>query len=104
MSGLLYLQLMVQYLPSMQFSRPVFVQERAMAHAVHIQSQQQYIKALHVLDRLKGTWQGVGPASAPVLLVTDEQYRALIEAGVVPSNDKEVNVRGKKATGKKTQS
>jgi len=75
-----------------------------MAHAVHIQSREQYIAAIGVLDRTKGTWQGRGSSSAPVLFVTDEQYNALVEAGVVPANDKEVKARGKKATGKKTES
>jgi hypothetical protein len=72
-----------------------------MGRAVHIHSKEQYIQALGVLDKLPGTWQGIGPSSAPVLLLTDAQYNALLEAGVIRSNDKEVPRRGKKATAKK---
>ncbi len=75
-----------------------------MGHALHIHSKEQYIQALRVLDKVAGTWQGIGPSSAPVLLLTDAQYKALVEAGVVQSNDKEVKARGKKATAKKTKS
>jgi hypothetical protein len=74
-----------------------------MARALHIHSEEQYIRALSVLAKLPGTWQGIGPSSASVLLLTDAQYQALLEAGVVPAGDKEVKVRGKKAT-KKTKS
>jgi hypothetical protein len=72
-----------------------------MGHAVHIHSREQYIEALRVLDNVAGTWQGIGPSSAPVLLLTDAQYNALVEAGVVSSNDMEVKPRGKKANAKK---
>jgi hypothetical protein len=75
-----------------------------MGHAVHIHSREQYIQALRVLDKVAGTWQGIGPSSAPVLLLTDAQYNALVEAGVVSANDKEVQGRGKKAPAKKTKS
>ena len=75
-----------------------------MAHAVHIQSREQYIQAIGVLNNVSGTWQGRGPSSAPVLLVTDVQYEALVQAGVVPAADKEVKPRGKKATAKKKRS
>jgi hypothetical protein len=75
-----------------------------MGHAVHIQDREQYIQALRVLDKVGGTWQGIGTSSAPVLLLTDAQYNALVEAGVVSANDKEVNARGKKAPAKKTKS
>jgi hypothetical protein len=75
-----------------------------MGHAVRIQSREQYIQAVRVLDKVAGTWQGIGPASDPVLLLTDAQYNALVEAGVVQSNDKEVKARGKKATAKKSKS
>jgi hypothetical protein len=78
--------------------------EMKMGHAVHIHSKEQYIEAIRVLDGVKGTWQGIGPSSAPVLLLTDEQYNALVEAGVVPSNDKVVKARGKKPPTKKPKS
>ena len=75
-----------------------------MGHAVRIQSDEQYIAALNVLDFMKGTWCGRGPSSAPVLWVTDEQYAALVKAGVVTDNGQEVNSRGKKAGNKKAKS
>jgi len=75
-----------------------------MGHAVHIRSKEQYIRALEVLDKLPGTWQGVGPSTAPVLLLTDAHYHALVEAGVVSANDKEVKSRGKKCNPQKTKS
>ena len=40
-----------------------------MGHAVRIRSREQYIEALRVLDRMPGTWRGIGPASDPVLLL-----------------------------------
>jgi hypothetical protein len=75
-----------------------------MGHAVHIQSDEQYLAAIGVLNKVGGTWQGIGPASDPVLLLTEAQYTALVEAGVIPANDKEVKSRGKKATAKKSRS
>ena len=75
-----------------------------MGYAVRIQSREQYLAAIRVLDKVKGTWHGRGPSTAPVLLLTDEQYGALVEAGVVPLNGKEVKARGKKASSKKTKS
>jgi hypothetical protein len=74
-----------------------------MGHAVRIHSREQYIRALRVLNNVAGTWQGIGPSSAPVLLLTDPQYQALVEAGVVSANDKEVKGRGKKAPAKKSK-
>ena len=71
-----------------------------MSHAVRIRSRKQYIEALHVLDKVGGTWQGVGPSSKPVFLLTDAQFDALVEAGVVPANDRELKPRGKKAAAK----
>jgi hypothetical protein len=75
-----------------------------MGHAVRIQSPEQYLAALGVLDYVEGTWRGVGPSSAPVLLVTDKQYQALLEAGIVTPNGQEVKARGKKAPAKRTKS
>lgn len=75
-----------------------------MGHALHIRSKEQFIEALRVLDHVQGTWQGIGTSEAPILLLTDAQYNALVEAGVVPAKDKEVKARGKKATSKKTKS
>jgi hypothetical protein len=75
-----------------------------MGHAVRIHSKEQEIQALRVLDKVGGTWRGVGTSSDPVMLLTEAQYNALVEAGVVPANDKEVKARGKKAPNKKSNS
>ena len=75
-----------------------------MGHVVRIQSKEQYIRAIEVLNHVHGTWQGVGPSSAPVLLLTEAQYNALVEAGVVPWNGKELKASGKKTAAKKTKS
>jgi hypothetical protein len=75
-----------------------------MGHAVHIQSREQYIAALGVLDHMEGMWHGRGPSSAPVLIVTDKQYNALVKAGVVEANGKEGKTRGKKATARQARS
>lgn len=64
-----------------------------MGHKVHIQSKEQHLAALRVLDRVKGTWLGIGSSSAPVLVVTDRQFNALVAAGVVSANGKEVKGR-----------
>ncbi len=75
-----------------------------MAHKIHIQNREQHKAALRVLDHTKGTWLGVGPSSAPVIVVTDEQFNALVEAGVVSAHGEEGRTSGKKATVKKTRS
>jgi hypothetical protein len=75
-----------------------------MGHAVHIRGKEQQIEALRVLDKVGGTWQGRGTSDDPIYLLTDAQYNALVEAGVIAANDKEVNSRGKKASAKKTKS
>ena len=75
-----------------------------MGHIVHIQSDEQYIAAINVLDFVKGTWHGRGPSTAPVLYVTDEQYNALVEAGVVSANGKKGKAHGKKARTRKSKS
>ncbi len=66
-----------------------------MAHSIRIQSREQYIQAIGVLDKVGGTWQGIGPSSAPVLLLTDKQYDALLDAGVIAADGKEVKTREK---------
>jgi hypothetical protein len=50
--------------------------------AVPITSREQYIKAFEVLDRVGGTFQGVGSRDR-FLLVSEAQYKALVEADVV---------------------
>jgi hypothetical protein len=80
------------------------LKELAMGHAVRIQSDEQYIAALRVLNNVSGTWRGVGPSSDPVLLLTDDQYNALVEAGVVSTNGKKVKPCGKKGPAKRPTS
>jgi hypothetical protein len=65
--------------------------------AVPMTSSEQYEKAIEVLDRVGGTWQGVG-FEDKFLLVSPRQYEALVQAGVVipEETDKEPG-RGKKA-------
>lgn len=63
--------------------------------AVPITSNEQYEKALEVLDRVGGTFHGVGQKEW-FLIVTPTQYQALLEAGVAepPDNGKD-SKRGK---------
>jgi hypothetical protein len=72
-----------------------------MGHIVRIQSREQMIAAIGVLDEMPGMWHGRGTPEAPVLLVTEAHYKALVKAGVVPANGTEGKARGKKATAKK---
>jgi hypothetical protein len=74
-----------------------------MGHIVRIQSREQYIAALNVLDYVEGTFHARGPSSAPVLFVADNQFSALVKAGVISANGKEVMPRGKKTTAKKVK-
>lgn len=65
--------------------------------AVPIKNRDQYIKALEVLDRVGGTWHGVGQDER-FLLVTEAQYKALLEAKVTtPEDCKRGPNRGKKS-------
>jgi hypothetical protein len=58
---------------------------------VRIKDLKQYSKAIEVLTRVGGTWQGVG-SKERFLLVTIAQYQALVEAKVVPKDDeKKIN-------------
>ena len=75
-----------------------------MGRKIHIQSKEQHLAAIRVLDTTKGTWLGVGTSAAPVIVVTDEQFNALVEAGVVSANGEEVKARGKKTDSKKAKS
>jgi hypothetical protein len=62
---------------------------------VQITSPEQYEKALEVLTRVGGTWQGVG-SKERFLLVSEAQYRALAEAKVtIPNDIKKGAKRGK---------
>ncbi len=63
--------------------------------AIAITSAKQYEKALEVLDRVGGTFQGVGQKEW-FLLVTQAQYEALLEAKVItPEDSKKSLKRGK---------
>jgi hypothetical protein len=65
--------------------------------AVPITSSEQYEKAIEVLDRVGGTWQGVG-FEEKYLLVSPKQYQALVEAKVViPEDTNKEPRRGKRA-------
>jgi hypothetical protein len=64
---------------------------------VQMKDMKQYAKALGVLSRVGGTFQGVG-RDEWFLLVTNAQYEALVEAKVVaPENGAQEQPRGKKA-------
>jgi hypothetical protein len=65
--------------------------------AVPIKDREQYIRAIEVLDRVGGTWHGVGQKDR-YLLVTQAQYDALVKAKVVSgTNNKKDGTRGKKS-------
>ena len=65
--------------------------------AVRINNQAEYAKIIQVLDRVGGTWQGVN-RDGLCLLVTPTQYRALVEAEVLPPQDaNQDSSRGKKS-------
>ena len=75
-----------------------------MGHIIRIQTEEQYTSALRVLDVVPGTFHASGPSSAPVLVVGDAQYDALVKAGVIAVNGKEGKGRGKKTSVKKARS
>jgi hypothetical protein len=54
--------------------------------AVPMTSPEQYEKAIEVLTRLGGVWQGVGQEEQ-YLVLSDRQCKALIEANVITPND-----------------
>jgi hypothetical protein len=64
--------------------------------AVPIKDREQYIKALEVLTRVGGTYQGVGRTER-FLLVSEAQYQALVEAKVIPPDGEKDSGRGKSA-------
>ena len=75
-----------------------------MGHVVRLQSREQYTAALRILDVVPGTFHASGPSSAPILVLGDTQYEALVNAGVVAANGKEVKENGKKTRAKKARS
>jgi hypothetical protein len=54
--------------------------------AVPITSDEQYEKAIEVLTRVGGTWQGVG-FDERFLLVSEAQYHALVKAKVATAKN-----------------
>ena len=63
--------------------------------AVPITSPEQYEKAIEVLTRVGGTWQGVG-SKERFLLVSERQFQALLEAKVAtPQDTAQGSKRGK---------
>jgi hypothetical protein len=75
-----------------------------MIHAVRIKSREQFGEALRVLNTVPGTWSATGTSSARILLLPDAHYNALLLAGVISPQDKEVNGSGKKASSKTPKS
>jgi hypothetical protein len=70
--------------------------------AVPIKDREQYIKAIEVLTRVGGTYQGVGRTER-FLLVSEAQYQALMEAKVIPGDAKKDPGRGKKGTKRRSR-
>ena len=75
-----------------------------MGHIIRIESREQYIDAVRVLEKLPGMWHCRGPSSTPTLLVLDSHYAALVQAGVVAPNGKKGKAHGEKTTAKKSKS
>jgi hypothetical protein len=71
--------------------------------AIAIKSREQYIKMLEVLDRVGGTWQGVGQDER-YLLVTLAQCKALVEAAVITPEDAKTEIKFGKNSRKRTRS
>ncbi len=67
-------------------------------HKIPIKDDKQYLKALGVLIKVGGTFQGRGPSVKPYLVVSDAQYKALVEARVVEQNGAPARNRGQKAS------
>ena len=75
-----------------------------MGRIVQIRHKAHFIAVLEVLDELPGMWHARGNPSAPTLLVTDAQFKALVKARVVDTSDSQEKTRGKKAVAKKARS
>ena len=64
---------------------------------VPIKEEKQYQKAIEVLSRVGGTYQGIGQDEW-FLLVTDAQYQALLAAKVIaPVDGRKEQYRGMRA-------
>jgi hypothetical protein len=79
-------------------------EEVLMMHRVSIASLDQFAKTIGVLNKIPGTFHAVGSSSDRILLVTDEQYKALVKARVISPNDTEVARRGKKKPNQRAKS
>jgi hypothetical protein len=65
--------------------------------AIPIRNEEEYCKIIEVLDRVGGTWQGVGDKEM-FFLVSPRQYQALVEAKAVdPEENGKESKRGTKA-------
>src|ERR1044072_1368270 len=73
-------------------------------HIVRIKNDKHWVDVIRVLNKLPGMWHSRGPEDAPVLLVLDSHYEALVKAGVVATNGREGKARGKKTAAKKDRS
>ena len=71
--------------------------------AVPIKNREQYIKAIEVLDRVGGSWQGVGQDEW-FLLVSQAQYQALVEAKVTTPEETRTRLKRGKNSRKSTKS
>jgi hypothetical protein len=80
-----------------RFGRLARVMERRQMRMrrVQIENWDDYVKAFDVLIRVGGTFMG---RPEQVLIVTEDQYQAPVDANVVSPDGKEAKGRGKKAT------
>jgi hypothetical protein len=78
-------------------------QEETAMPAVSITSSEQYEKAIEVLTRLGGVWQGVGQEEQ-FLIVSERQCKALIEANVTTPEQVVTRITSGKRTRKTAKS
>lgn len=55
-------------------------------HAVRFADFKTYVRAVELLQKVGGTYQGVGTSQNRYVLVNDEQYNALIGAKLIKVN------------------
>ena len=67
-----------------------------MGHIVRINSRDQLVAAIRVLNELPGMWHSRGSDKVTELLLLDSHYQALLQAGVVVPNGKVGSAPGKK--------
>ena len=74
-----------------------------MAHVVRIDANEQFKRAISVLNELPGMWHSRGDDITVELWLLDSHYEALVKAGIIPANGKngkEAKAHGKKAAKK----